>query len=55
MNEEEIGYFTRDIIPKFKALVAQRWKEGNPICISTPVEDIILYAELLMRLSTKEK
>jgi hypothetical protein len=41
--ENEVGYFTKDLIPTLKALVAKRWKEGNPICIGDPMEYMIPY------------
>ena len=47
---DEIVYFTRDIIPKFKALVAKRWIEGNPICVCDPMEYMMpLYVPLIKK------
>lgn len=39
--ENEVGYFTKNIIPDLKALVAKRWAEGNPICVGDPMEYMI--------------
>jgi len=41
ISEDEVGHFTRDCIPKLKALVKKRWAEGRPICIEDPQEYMI--------------
>lgn len=51
--DSEIGYFTRDTIIDIKYLIKQRWRDGNPICVDIPLEDIIPYLRYIVENETK--
>ncbi len=53
--EDCVGHFSKHMIPLFKALVAQRWKEGNPICVGDPMEYMIPYYTEIFASSMEEK